>query len=316
MHEIDLRRVDLNLLLIFDALMTEQNVTRAAERVGRTQSAVSHALGRLREQLSDPLLVKTSGGMQPTPFAEQLIGDVRPILANIRRVLSPSPPFDPISSTRLCRVAIPDMNDGVFPLLVERIRHQSPGIQVEWVQRDEQIVLALAEGRVDVAMVPADSDIPAQICALDIRPLRWASFLRCGHPAIERWSKAQWLAWPHVAVRISERMQSQVQQVVEQAFEQRQVLVRVPHFTVLAPLLARSDLIATLPAIALADQLERYQLQMMKPPIRLAPMPHKLIWHQRLEADPANQWLRRLLAEVYEEVISATEAGLPRVLRG
>lgn len=85
MNEIDLRRVDLNLLVVFDVLMEERSVTRAADRLGRTQSAISHALGRLREQLGDPLLVKSGMRMLPSPFAEHLVMEVRPILANMAR---------------------------------------------------------------------------------------------------------------------------------------------------------------------------------------------------------------------------------------
>lgn len=108
MNEIDLRRLDLNLLVVFEVLMAERSVTRAAARLGRTQSALSHALARLREQVGDPLLVKVGGRMSPSPFAEKLVEDVRPILRSIQRALVPPQAFDPATSTRTFRVAIPD----------------------------------------------------------------------------------------------------------------------------------------------------------------------------------------------------------------
>ena len=98
MHEIDLTGLDLNLLVTFEVLMTEGSVTRAAQRLGRTQSAVSHALARLREQLGDPLLVKIGSGMAPSPFARDLVEDVRPILRSIQRIVSPPEPFDSTTS--------------------------------------------------------------------------------------------------------------------------------------------------------------------------------------------------------------------------
>src|ERR1700736_1599469 len=108
MNEIDLRRVDLNLLVVFEVLMIERNVTRAAARLGRTQSAVSPSLSRLRRQLGDPLLIKAGARMQPTAFALDLIEQVRPMLRGIERVLSPRHVFDPATSRRVFRFAVPD----------------------------------------------------------------------------------------------------------------------------------------------------------------------------------------------------------------
>ena len=103
MNEIDLRRFDLNLLIIFEVLMTERSVSRAAERLGRTQSAVSHSLSRLRGQLGDPLLIKAGVRMQPTAFALDLIEQTRPMLKGIQRVLSPRYVFEPAHSQRVFR---------------------------------------------------------------------------------------------------------------------------------------------------------------------------------------------------------------------
>jgi DNA-binding transcriptional LysR family regulator len=108
MNEIDLRRFDLNLLVVFDVLMIERSVTRAAERLGRAQSAVSHSLSRLREQFGDPLLIKGGMRMQPTAFALDLIEQARPMLGGIQRVLSPAHVFDPATSRRVFRLAAPD----------------------------------------------------------------------------------------------------------------------------------------------------------------------------------------------------------------
>src|ERR1700680_4247543 len=107
MNEIDLRRFDLNLLIVFDVLMVERSVTRAAERLGRTQSAVSLSLSRLRAQFGDPLLIKGGVRMQPTAFALDLIEQARPMLGGIERVLSPRHVFDPASSQRGFRVVRP-----------------------------------------------------------------------------------------------------------------------------------------------------------------------------------------------------------------
>ena len=125
MKEIDLRRFDLNLLVVFEVLMIERSVTRAAERLGRTQSAVSHSLQRLRSQLGDPLLIKGGVRMQPTPFALELIEQARPMLRGIQRVLSPRHVFDPASSQRVFRLAAPDFMITLFIDLMARLRKEA-----------------------------------------------------------------------------------------------------------------------------------------------------------------------------------------------
>src|SRR5215475_13653492 len=148
MNEIDLRRFDLNLLVVFDVLMTERSVTRAAERLGRTQSAVSHALSRLREQFSDPLLLKGGVRMQPTALALELIEQARPMLGGIQRVLSPKHLFDPASSDRVFRLAAPDFMLTLFADLLTRLRTEAPRIAVEWTAPREPTLLDVAAGTI------------------------------------------------------------------------------------------------------------------------------------------------------------------------
>lgn len=202
MNKIDLRRIDLNLMLVFEVLMAERSVTRAASRLGRTQSAVSHALARLREQLDDPLMVKAGGRMVPSPFAEGLVGEVRLVLSHVQRILVPPVAFEPASTTRHFRVAIPDFNERIFPMLAERVRREAPRAVLEWVTRDERAALAVAEGQIDLAVVPAVQTLPDGVAHSAQLPLSWASFVRQGHPAIKHWGKAAWSRWPHVSVRV------------------------------------------------------------------------------------------------------------------
>src|SRR5215468_12477115 len=131
MNQIDLRHFDLNLLVVFDVLMAERSVTRAAERLGRTQSAVSHALSRLREQFGDPLLVKGGARMQPTALALDLIEQARPMLGGIQRVLSPQHIFDPTASSRVFRLAAPDFMLTLFAGLMEKLRADAHWVSVE-----------------------------------------------------------------------------------------------------------------------------------------------------------------------------------------
>ncbi len=127
MHQIDLSDIDLNLLVVLDVLLEERNVTRTAERLHRTQSAMSHALGRLREQLQDPILVRVSGQMRPTPKAGRLQPEVRRLLRSIERMLSDREQFDPQLSRRIFTVVAPDFVATVLPALMQSILREAPG---------------------------------------------------------------------------------------------------------------------------------------------------------------------------------------------
>ena len=150
MKEIQLHRIDLNLLVVFEALMLEGSVASAAEKLGKTPSAISHALARLRDQVGDPLLVKVGGRMQPSPFALTLIDDVRPILRSIKRILALPEPFDPATSDRVFRVACP-ITGKMLSEVLNRLHHAAPAAKLEWLSAPRQVYDAVAEGLVDVA---------------------------------------------------------------------------------------------------------------------------------------------------------------------
>ncbi|MGH8633980.1 MAG: LysR family transcriptional regulator, partial [Burkholderiales bacterium] len=286
-------------------------VTRAAERLGRTQSAVSHALARLRDQLGDPLLVKVGGRMGASPFAEHLVEEMRPILSSIQRVLAPPQAFVPATSTREFRIAIPDLTDSLFPWLAERVRREAPSSVLEWVARDAQVLLAVAEGQIDIALVPEALALPDGLDCAAVRPFKWATFVRKGHPAIRSWGRAAWASWPHVAVRVAVRMPSPVDAAAHGADQRRKVAAWVPHFSAVAPLLARTDLMATLPVLVMYEALHRFGLRALKAPIPVDPMPHRLVWSRRLGNDPATRWLRGHVAQVFRDVQDAADAAMP-----
>jgi DNA-binding transcriptional LysR family regulator len=137
MNEIQLHRVDLNLLVVFEVLMDEQSVSLAARRLFKTPSAISHSLSRLREQTGDPLMVMVAGRMQPSPYALGLIEDVRPILQSVRRAMQRDAAFDPTASHRMFRVAMP-----VVPALVTRatarVQELAPDVGIDWLQFGER----------------------------------------------------------------------------------------------------------------------------------------------------------------------------------
>src|SRR5215510_5614531 len=187
MNEIDLRRFDLNLLVVFEVLMAERNVTRAAVKLGRTQSAVSHSLARLRSQLDDPLLVKSGRLMEPTATALAFFEQARPILGSLRRVLAPRQRFEPATADRIFRIAAPDFALALFTEVLASLRREAPGVSIEWTGPRPSLLLELAEGQVDCAIVPAGLRRPPGLIAEPIGALHWRCFARRGHPAFARW---------------------------------------------------------------------------------------------------------------------------------
>ena len=190
MNEIDLRRFDLNLLVVFDVLMTERSVTRAAERLGRTQSAVSHSLSRLREQFGDPLLLKGGARMQPTALA---LDTDRAGAADARRNSARAVAAACLRSHDL-DARVPAGRAGFHADLVRRsadpTAHRRALVAVEWTAPREPTLLDVAEGLIDIAIVPAELRWPTGCDRRSRRCLGWRCFGRKGHPAFRDWGRA------------------------------------------------------------------------------------------------------------------------------
>ena len=295
MNQIDFRRFDLNLLVVLDVLMAERGVSRAAARLGRTQSAVSHSLARLREQLGDPLLLKGGRRMEPTAFALELMEQVRPLLQGLQRVLAPRRRFDPATSRRVFRLGVPDFAQAMFIDLLAAARRRAPGVSIEWMGPRETMLLELAEGQLDLAIAPAGLRLPAGLAAEGIGALQWRCFGRRGHPAFRRWGRRAWSDWPHVVVRVGDQLESPVNIAAGAAGLGRSIAGWLPNFSAVAPVLAASDLLATLPAPAMAGTLGTHRLESRRVPFTIAPLPHVLLWSSVRAQDPEVAWLRRLL---------------------
>lgn len=307
MNEIDLTRLDLNLLVTFDVLMEEGNVTRAALRLGRTQSAVSHALGRLREQVGDPLLVKSGGRMSPSPRALTLIEEVRPILRSIQRVVSPPEPFDPAKSKRVFRLAIPDISTTLLCNVQTRVHGEAPDVGIEWVRPTTEAYSVVAEGQIDLALGISQNPVPEGAEFLDCQNYTFTTFARKGHPAIESWSLDAWGRWPHIQVMIGDNVKSPVSNSGEKFEPKRTIGARITNFAHVAPLLAQTDYLATLSPLMLAEGIEQYGLRALEPPPPVKQATPRFFWSFRLSSDPGSKWIRNIVIESFAELQKAAE---------
>jgi DNA-binding transcriptional LysR family regulator len=303
MRLIDIARTDLNLLVVLDVLLQERNVTRAARRLHRTQSATSHALGRLREQLCDPLLVRVGGEMRPTPKAERLAGEVSRILATIGRVLSDEGVFDPATTSRVFTFAGPDYVAGALPGLLARMATSTPSAGVEFVPASAGMLRDVAEGRLDAAVGPSSI---RGIDGLRVKPLvslDWAVFARRGHPAVRGWSARRWAAYPHVRIRVASGGEGPVDVAVRAHNLTRRIGATLPHFLLAPPLLARTDYLLTVPHATLAGVAAQFDLVTLPCPLSLPRIEHALYWSANLDRDAANVWFRHGLTETVIEAL-------------
>lgn len=308
MHEIDVARTDLNLLVVLDVLLQERNVTRAARRLHRTQSATSHALGRLREQLGDPLLVRVGGEMRPTPRAERLAAEVSRVLRTIGRMLAQEGAFDPATTDRVFTLAGPDFIAVLLPALLARMGVSTPHASVELVPADRGMLRDVADGRVDVAIAPMSAQRSEGLCSQPLVALDWAVYARAGHPAARAFSARAWSAYPHVRIRTSSAGESPVDSAARAQGLTRRGGPYLPHFMLAPPLLARTDLLLTVPRAVLADVAPRFDLVALPCPVRLAPIELSMLWGAQLDRDPALAWFRRSLVEAASEVFGSPAA--------
>jgi DNA-binding transcriptional LysR family regulator len=298
MKEIQLHRIDLNLLVVFEALMVEGSVAGAAVKLNKTPSAVSHALARLRDQVGDPLMVKVGGRMQASPFALQLIEDVRPILSSIQRVLKLPEPFDPGASTRTFRIACP-VSAKLLSNVMNEIQQVAPNINIDWQGAPRQIYAAVAEGQIDLAHLGGERRLPGGLDEAEMPPMSFVSFVRKGHPALSDWGPDAWRRFGHVKVAIENEVRSPVDEVTQNAEADRRIAARISEFSAVGPLLAASDLIATLPPEIMAWDMETYGLVPLPAIVPLPLFRVRFFWSSRTGNDPALMWIRKRVFDAY-----------------
>lgn len=281
--------------------MSEGSVTKAAEKLNKTPSAVSHALARLREQVGDPLMVKVGGKMKPSPFAETLIEDVRPILRSIQRVVTPPKPFDPATSTRTFRIAVPAITS-IIAEVFAHINQEAPGVSLEWVGLGPHLYTSVADEQIDLALLGADKALPEGLMEHRMPTLKRYTFMRKGHPAANNWNKQAWLDWPHVMVGMSHAARQTVEDQIARDGLERRIGANLPEFSGVAPLLSRTNMLATSVHMFMVDDVRTYDLIAKCPPVDLPDISFRFFWSARLSQDPGSKWLRSSVIAAYERI--------------
>jgi DNA-binding transcriptional LysR family regulator len=306
MANFDGQEVELQRLVALDVLLRERSVTRAAARLGLTQSTLSHTLARLREQLGDPLLVRVGREVVLTPRAEALAEPLGRALREVGRVLREAGRFVPEQSERGFTLHCPDLLAPALPDLLRAMETEAPRASL-LVSSAPGDAAALLGGGADLALAPAPSlREGAGLVARRLGTLRWCVLARRGHPALKkRFTLAAWTNYPHVVVRNGNHSPNRVANALDEAGISRCVRLQVPTFLAAALVVSRSEHFLTAPRELVGELAQGLGLVAREPPLTMPPLPVAALWLERVQADEGHIWFRR-------KVIAVLEARLAR----
>jgi len=293
----DVRSINLNLLVALDALLTERSVTAAGKLAGVSQPAMSHSLAQLRSLFGDPLLVR--GGLL-TPLAASLHDQLRQGLAELQQVLDTRQTFDAATSSRVFRVAASDLFQATtLPSFLHDLQQRAPGANLVMKRSRDATVDALATGAVDVLAGSEEQRPGPRLRSAELYRERFVAVARDDHPAIRsRLGISTYCKLPHVLVAEDEDPGT-VDRVLASEGRRRRVWLRIPDFAGLGHVIANTDAVATVPARFGAALAARLPLRVLRLPLKLPSFPVSLYWHPRFDVEPAHVFLReRLLALV------------------
>lgn len=322
-NTIQIRRIDLNLFRVFDAIMQSRNVTKAARALSVTPSAVSHALSRLRQTIGDELFIPSGSGMQPTARALELALDVREGLESFQLALM-AKPFVPAEAVRTFRIAASDHASVlILPALVKRLAESAPNVDLRVFPLNRlDVVRQLESDQVDL-LIGWFGRLPEAIRRSKLYQDQEAIVVRAGHPLTQgKVTKERLFEFPHVVVELTGTEENEPDGFMDDEGVARRIWIErallefqdenvdlvgraavcVPYFAAVAPLLLVTDMVATLPrrlALWLIAQTPIVLLNLPYPPIMVD---LEMVWHQRANRDSGFQWLRHELASSVADV--------------
>lgn len=300
----DIRRLDLNLLVVLEAIHAEGSLTRAAARLHLSQPALSHALSRLREALDDPLFLRRGNRMVPTPRTQRLMGPLHAALGLIGEAVQEGARFDPATARQEFRLGLRDVFEATtLPTLLARLAREAPGVRLASVRAERRELEAdLADGRLDVALdvllpLPPEGDIRRTPLSHD----RLMVVARRGHPAVKRGRIAlrDYLAAGHLLVSSRRHGPGFEDQELARLGHERTIVLRCQHYFAACRVVENTDYLLTMPAQYAAVANAGLATVLVEMPVALPPMDVHLYWHVSRDSDPAHRWLRERLAGLF-----------------
>jgi DNA-binding transcriptional LysR family regulator len=299
--------LDLNLIPFLVAIEETRNVSRAAERLGVSQPRVSTALGRLRAHFNDPLFVRTSRGMDPTPRALALVPAAREALNRIERGMVDSRDFDPSTTTDTFSIALSDVGEIVFlPRLLQALSTLAPRANLRSVSaKHDEVERGLESGAIDLAVGYFPDLVSNNFFQQRLFSHRFICMMRRDHPlASGGLTLARYIECGHAVVRAEGRSQEILEHFLDKKRIHRRAVLETPHFMSLPFILSRTDLIATVPhAIGYAYVAEHASITLAEPPMPLPLFDLKQHWHRKVNNDPRTTWLRSVVASLFNDAL-------------
>lgn len=291
-------KLDLNLLVALDAMLTERNISRAAERQHLSQSAMSNALARLRDYFGDELLVQVGRRMELTPRAEALREAVRELLVRVETTIAVQPEFEPDSSDRVFRLFVSDYTVFVLmPHVLALAAAQAPGLRFDLLPQMDQPHRALERGEIDLLIIPqgfCSAEHPSEVIFEDhFDCVVWQGSATAAEPlTLERYLDAG-----HVVVRTGRTQQSYEEEFLKTLGIARRIEVTTTSFVAPPHLVVGTERIATVHRLLASSAARHLPLARVAPPIEIPPLQQAVQWHKYRSDDPGLRWVRGLLAE-------------------
>jgi len=311
---VNINRIDLNLLVYLDALLRERNVTQAANQLNLSQPAMSNGLRRLRELFDDPLLVRTSEGMTPTERALELEPVVREVLTSIDRAVQPRSAFDAENADRVFRIMASDYAEStLLPSVLDQLRTLAPGLTLDIMTPSDVSFLDVERGKVDMVINRFDS-MPQSFHQIHLWNDGFSCLLSPENPVLDDFSLENYLKAKHVWVSKTgmgvgvgvnpddvQRL-GWVDAALDKLGKKRQIRVFTRHYQAAMTLAEQNDLIVTLPTRAALLKRDNPRVVLREPPLEIPPLELKMAWSPLLQHNPANKWLRKLIADTAREM--------------
>ncbi len=299
----ELKDIDLNLLVVFNQLLIERRVSKVAETLGLSQPTVSNALARLRKLTNDPLFLRTTRGMEPTPFADRLADPVAHALRLIHSAVNQETPFNPTTAQRAFTLGMTDIGEIYFlPKLMEELARVAPGVTVSTVRNTTVNLKDEMElGHVDLA-VGLLPQLKAGFFQRSLFKQRYVCMFRQGHRLDQgHISLAEFTQADHVVVVSKGTGHSKIDALLARSGIARKVRLTVPHFVAVGHILQHTDMVATVPERLAQALIDPFKLSYVSHPAPLPEVTITVFWHAKVHKDPANEWLRGLICQVHTD---------------
>ena len=312
----NLTKIDLNLFNIFDVIYTERNLTKAGQILGITQPAVSNALARLREAFDDVLFTRTAQGMMPTPVAQHVIPSVRQALHLLRSSVQEGHNFDPSTSTKQFNFSIPDtMESFLLPLMIPYLKQNASGVTLRTYHHTvEEFVNDLTTGLLDLVVDSAQS-VPQYIRHIKVAEDDYVCVANTNHSFIKsKLSLEQYASAQHISICSRDSGIAFLDTELARLGITRNIgLHSHTHFS-MPPIVRNTDYIATVPRTLAVTVQQHIPVQVLELPIEVPPVQSYLYWHENLENDPANKWMRELTISLLKS--GSTPSELTEIRQG